>query len=280
MRTLPRRVLRGLLACTSDSAPVCSDQPRAAAEPAQQPTATAIVYRCGNDFENLCRFTFDGARPKQLTSDGKPDGPLYTSPSLSADGTKMAFTFGNFAYTADGNAANKVQRSDRQVVLASLRPDGGKLATIELLLNRAVCPARCSRLARSARCAILAMGPRYGVYFFPLGFIPYLFTYNPDGTGKQTERRLPRTFNWWGNRILSDARYSTETKQLRRVRPRRGRLQVRARPGGGTETLAGESGDESGRQHCSRQRRAPRSTRSVNARLRCTRSPAASICAT
>ena len=35
------------------------------AAPAQKVAGSAIVYRCGNDFENLCRFTFDGAPPKQ-----------------------------------------------------------------------------------------------------------------------------------------------------------------------------------------------------------------------
>src|SRR6185436_1878431 len=105
----------------------------ATATPADQGAGSAIVYRCGSAFENLCRFTFDGAPPAQLTSDGKPGGPLYASPSLSADGSKLAFTFGNDVFLADRDASNRSDRFARRAILVALRPDGGQVATVETI---------------------------------------------------------------------------------------------------------------------------------------------------
>jgi PQQ-dependent catabolism-associated CXXCW motif protein len=184
--------------------------PHLQAAPAAQAAASAIVYRCGNDLENLCRYTFDGAAPTQLTNDGVAKGPLYTSPSLSADGTKLAFSFGNLAYIADGNAANRTQGSNARVVFASLRPDGARLATVELLLEQAglTCDPTVSNPGTLCRVGFYT----YGVRTFQRGFVPYLFTYNASGGDKHTELRVPATFGWFGNRIMIDSKYNIETK--------------------------------------------------------------------
>ncbi len=100
--------LRSHLVCAlagAVGALVLGSVPATAARPLLPGEGTAIVYRCGSDFENLCRFTFDGAPPMQLTLDGQPKGPLYASPSLSADGTWLASTFGNEVFLADRSAA-------------------------------------------------------------------------------------------------------------------------------------------------------------------------------
>ena len=57
----------------------------------------AIVYVCSS---NLCRVNSDGTGQTQLTTDGSDAGPAYGEPSLSADGSKLAYAKANRAYVA------------------------------------------------------------------------------------------------------------------------------------------------------------------------------------
>jgi hypothetical protein len=42
---------------------------------AEAASADALVYRCG---PNICKAAPDGRGKHRLTTDGKPDGPLYS----------------------------------------------------------------------------------------------------------------------------------------------------------------------------------------------------------
>jgi PQQ-dependent catabolism-associated CXXCW motif protein len=186
-----------------------SAPPPAQASPAQQGAGTAIVYRCGSAFENLCRFTFDGAAPAQLSSDGKPGGPLYASPSLAADGSRLAFTFGNDVFLADRNASNRSDRFARRAVLVALRPDGGQVATVETI-------AEATSLRGGS--GFYVCGHQFGACIWydqqpTPGFVNYLFTYGADGSARRTVRRQPAAFAWAGNRMVSDTYDSTTQRR-------------------------------------------------------------------
>ena len=92
--------------------------------------ASEIVYTCGY---NLCAVNPDGTGATQLTSDGSGQAG-YSSPSLSRDGSKLAFAYGGKAFIgspaapthATGGFSNYVQG-------VWLRPDGGQVLTYELL---------------------------------------------------------------------------------------------------------------------------------------------------
>ena len=89
--------------------------------------ASSIVYVCA---PNLCRI--DPAHPAKvthLTRDGKPNGPVYLSPSLSTKGTKLSFVKGNRLYLAQGNAA-RARRVDEAIgtAVTRMRPDGTQVA--------------------------------------------------------------------------------------------------------------------------------------------------------
>ncbi len=89
--------------------------------------ASVIVYQCGPAFENLCRITPDGSGQAQLTADGS-----YSSPSLSRDGTRLAFVRGSGElFTADADAGNRVGPISHSALLAYLSPDGSGVADLE-----------------------------------------------------------------------------------------------------------------------------------------------------
>jgi hypothetical protein len=103
--------------------------------PAAASANTKIVYVCGYD---LCKVDVDAGTQVKLTTDGSAEFP-YQSPSLSRDGTKLAFAHkvesGAYpsVFLADGDGGNvagpiKDQDGDNitgeQVVL---KPDGSQL---------------------------------------------------------------------------------------------------------------------------------------------------------
>jgi hypothetical protein len=98
-----------------------------------------IVYVCGND---LCKINPAGGPAVPLTTDGTAAAP-YRRPSLSRDGTKLAFLHGptgstqsvDGIYVADANAANrrgpfKNQGADTTppASLLVMKPDGSRVA--------------------------------------------------------------------------------------------------------------------------------------------------------
>ena len=69
----------------------------AAAAPA---AADSLLYRCDG---NICRVAPDGSANKQLTTDGRPEGPAYSWLSASRDGSRMAVSKATYAYVLDGS---------------------------------------------------------------------------------------------------------------------------------------------------------------------------------
>ena len=61
--------------------------------------ADLLLYRCG---PNICRAAPDGTGKKRLTTDGRPEGPLYSWMSATADGSRIAVVNATFAYVLDG----------------------------------------------------------------------------------------------------------------------------------------------------------------------------------
>jgi hypothetical protein len=84
--------------------------------------ASFLVYSCG---ENLCRVGADGSGQSQLTSDGG-----YSSPSLSADGSKLAFIQHGSPYWEDLATGKRTDLGYGQAVIARMRPDGQRVAFI------------------------------------------------------------------------------------------------------------------------------------------------------
>jgi dipeptidyl aminopeptidase/acylaminoacyl peptidase len=150
------------------------------AVPAVAP-ASFIVFRCGASFENLCRIAPDGSAKAQLTSDGQPDPGDYASPSLSRDGSRLAFRKGDKLFVGDASAtaATQIDPGNNHRELA-LRPDGLKVASIEISN---------------------VFGPRSDAYAI-----------NSDGSGTQFVHTTALTVGWLGNRLLSNP--STETKSV------------------------------------------------------------------
>lgn len=101
-----------------------------AAAPASAP-ASAIVYRCGADSENLCGINPDGSGRQQLTNDGTKDFP-YVSPSLSRDGSKLAYVFHSELFVMDTSSGSITGPITRSATLSVMRPDGARVAAIDL----------------------------------------------------------------------------------------------------------------------------------------------------
>lgn len=92
--------------------------------------ASSIVYVCG---ANLCRIDPAGGAPTQLTGDGQAGtSQVYAGPSLSRDGSKLAFTFAGHVIVADANAANRGTPFATTALRALMRPDGGAVGELEL----------------------------------------------------------------------------------------------------------------------------------------------------
>ncbi len=106
----------------------------AAAAPAAG--ASFIVYGCGN---NLCRINPDGTGAAPVTTDGGPGASAYGAPSLSRDGSRLAFIQGSDLYIGDAAAQNRGAPISTYALTAVLRPDGGQVADIESAGFEEVC---------------------------------------------------------------------------------------------------------------------------------------------
>jgi hypothetical protein len=96
-------------------------------------SSSVIVYGCA---PNLCRVNPDGTGLTQLTSDGQSGTSMaYGGPSLSRDGTKLAFAFNNHIFVSDANANNRSAPIATTGLSALMRPDGGQLAELEQTLT-------------------------------------------------------------------------------------------------------------------------------------------------
>jgi hypothetical protein len=95
--------------------------------------SSVIVYGCA---PNLCRVNPDGTGMTQLTSDGQSGTSMaYGAPSLSRDGSKLAFAFNNHIFLSDANANNRSAPIATTGLIALMRPDGGQLAELEETLT-------------------------------------------------------------------------------------------------------------------------------------------------
>jgi WD40-like Beta Propeller Repeat len=149
---------------------------------AAAPARAAVIYRCGND---LCRVPDAGGLPTPLTTDGTPAAP-YGSPSLSADGTRLAFGHGGQVYVAEANAQHPVAVPGAQdAVAVKLRPDGERVAFVtETVIGPrcepgGVCPGMPSRL------------------------VFHLKTARPDGSGLREREVASGEFGWLGDALMA-----------------------------------------------------------------------------
>jgi hypothetical protein len=96
-------------------------------------SSSVIIYGCA---PNLCRVNPDGTGMTQLTSDGQSGTSMaYGAPSLSRDGSKLAFAFNNHIFVSDVNANNRSAPLATTGLVALMRPDGGQLAELEQTLT-------------------------------------------------------------------------------------------------------------------------------------------------
>jgi hypothetical protein len=153
----------------------------------------AIIDVCGS---NLCRVDPATGRSKPLTRDGKGGrGPVYRSPSLSRDGKRLAFTFGNTLYVADAKARHR-RRLAPTVAIAYMAPDGRQVAYSKSI-NEIIDPG-----------------------FFPcchppiFGLIPYLFRVPAAGGRPTTVSRSVVTAGWLGGRLMRDDLPSADEPSL------------------------------------------------------------------
>lgn len=92
--------------------------------------ASSIVYQCGAAYDNLCRIDPDTASQHQITTDGA--GGAYASPSLSRDGTRLAFVRGTGTlFTSDASAGARVGPISRSALVAYMNPAGTQVADLE-----------------------------------------------------------------------------------------------------------------------------------------------------
>ena len=75
-------------------------------------SASYIVYVCG---ANLCEVNPDGTGQRAFTTDGGGAAGSYSTPSLSRDGTLLAFDEGNTAYamTMPGGTTHDPEQRQR-----------------------------------------------------------------------------------------------------------------------------------------------------------------------
>lgn len=88
--------------------------------------ASTVIYSCGRD---LCAIAPDGTGGRQLTSDGTDVRP-YTWPSLSQDGTRMAWIRNGDLFLGNAAAQPSVGPVVRSAQFARLRPDGAQVAAL------------------------------------------------------------------------------------------------------------------------------------------------------
>jgi WD40-like Beta Propeller Repeat len=71
-----------------------------------------------------------------LTTDGQSGTSMaYGAPSLSRDGSKLAFSFDNHIFVSDVNANNRSAPFATTGLVALMRPDGGEVAELEQTLT-------------------------------------------------------------------------------------------------------------------------------------------------
>ncbi len=141
-------------------------------------SASYIVYVCG---ANLCEVNPDGTGQRALTADGGGGAGSYSTPSLSRDGTLLAFDEGNTAYAMTMPGGTRTTLNSGSVLATFMRPDGGQIAFIKDETE---------------------------------GFesVPFLHTVNPDGSLFSTpnESRFALTAGWLGSTLLRDGNSNTE----------------------------------------------------------------------
>lgn len=108
----------------------------AAAPAAGGATASFIVYRCGDrhsasERDNLCRVDADGRGHRRLTRDGHAGTGAYSEPSLSRDGTRLAFTFNYQLHTSKLPPRRRRPLGGTSVQDVSMSPDGRRIAFID-----------------------------------------------------------------------------------------------------------------------------------------------------
>ncbi len=152
-----------------------------ATEPAQ---ADRLVYRCG---PNICRAAPDGTAKQRLTTDGRPQGPLYSWLSASADGSRLAVVNATYAYVLDGSGKRITDKLPRGgiAVIAEIAPSGAQVATVDLLPE--VTPAPVGSPPGSPGLS---------------GLMPYLFVMNADGTAREATARAVVDVGWSGPRLV------------------------------------------------------------------------------
>ena len=135
-------------------------------------SASYIVYVCG---ANLCEVNPDGTGQRPLTADGGGAAGSYSTPSLSRDGTLLAFDEGNTAYAMTMPGGTRTTLNSGSVLATFMRPDSGQVALIKDVAEESQS-------------------------------VPYLDTVNPDGSGFSTaqEGRSALTAGWLGGTLLRD----------------------------------------------------------------------------
>ena len=147
-------------------------------------SADLLLYRCG---PNICRAAPDGSGKRQLTTDGRPDGPLYSWLSATADGSRLAVVNATYAYVLDGSGrriTDKLPRSGIGVI-AEIAPDGSQIATVDLVPELTPAP----------------VGSPPGSPGLS-GLMPYLFVMNADGSAREASARAVVDTGWLGSRIV------------------------------------------------------------------------------
>lgn len=135
-------------------------------------SASYIVYVCG---VNLCEVNPDGTGQRALTTDGGGAAGSYSTPSLSRDGTLLAFDEGNTAYAMTMPGGTRTTLSSGSVLATFMRPDGGQIAFIKDVTEG-------------------------------LESVPFLYTVNADGSSLSApeEARFALTAGWMGSTLLRD----------------------------------------------------------------------------
>jgi Tol biopolymer transport system component len=140
-------------------------------------SASYIVYVCG---ANLCEVNPDGTGQRALTTDGGGAAGSYSTPSLSRDGTLLAFDKGNTAYAMTMPGGTVTTLNSGSVLATFIRPDGGQVAFIKDQTEG-------------------------------LESVPWLFSVSPDGSSLAAaqEARFALTAGWLGTTLLRDGYSNT-----------------------------------------------------------------------
>jgi hypothetical protein len=96
-------------------------------------SASVLVYSCGNGFANLCQVSANGTGARRLTTDGSATvfANRYASPSLSRDGTRLAYIRGYGLHVWNRHTGRRTGLISHQAQLARISPDGRKVGDIE-----------------------------------------------------------------------------------------------------------------------------------------------------